>query len=62
MVNYPSHDVWISQYCLNPDIGQEIKQVKFSHAEELKVKGHTKEGVAEPVTVADTNSNEVGLG
>lgn len=28
------------------------------HKEDLKVKGHTAEGVAEPVTVADTLSNQ----
>ncbi|CBN78756.1 conserved unknown protein [Ectocarpus siliculosus] len=38
---------------------QEIKDVKAAGAEELRVKGLTKEGVEEPVTVADTNSNSV---
>ncbi|CAM9354181.1 unnamed protein product [Laminaria digitata] len=36
-----------------------IKGVKAEHKEDLKVKGLTKEGVEEPVTVADTNSNNV---
>ncbi|CAM9654910.1 unnamed protein product [Ascophyllum nodosum] len=44
---------------LTEQAAEEIKKVKSAHAEDLKVKGHTKEGVAEPVTVADTNSNLV---
>ena len=39
--------------------GQIIKDVKAEHKEDLKVKGLTKEGVEEPVTVADTKSNLV---
>lgn len=38
---------------------QVIKEVKESHREETTVKGYTKEGVAEPVTVADASSNKV---
>jgi len=37
----------------------EIKQVKAEHKEDVKVKGKTKEGVDEPVTVADSRSNSV---
>lgn len=40
---------------------QAIVNVKKEGREELKVKGLTKEGVEEPVTVADTNSNNVGV-
>lgn len=37
----------------------EIKKVKEEHKENTKVKGQTKEGVDEPVTVADQRSNSV---
>lgn len=39
---------------------QVIKEVKKDHGEEMQVKGYTKEGVIEPVTVADNLSNKVG--
>eukprot|EP00904_Undaria_pinnatifida_P011578 jgi/Undpi1/7550/HiC_scaffold_22.g10023.m1 len=44
---------------LTAQAAQVIKDVKAGHKEDLKVKGVTKEGVDEPVTVADTNSNNV---
>lgn len=40
---------------------QIIKNVKRSGKEELTIKGLTKEGVEEPVTVADTLSNKVKM-
>lgn len=40
---------------------QAIVKVKAEGGEESKVKGVTKEGVEEPVTVADTNSNNVSV-
>jgi len=39
--------------------GLSIKEVKEAHKEKTKIKGMTKEGVAEPVTVADEKSNSV---
>eukprot|EP00752_Nemacystus_decipiens_P007856 g7018.t1 len=44
---------------LTEQASQAIRDVKAAHAEDLQVKGHTKEGVEEPVTVADHNSNKV---
>eukprot|EP00903_Cladosiphon_okamuranus_P010922 g10316.t1 len=44
---------------LTEQASQAIKDVKAAGAEDLKVKGLTKEGVEEPVTVADHNSNKV---
>lgn len=42
-------------------VAQVIVTVKKEGREELKVKGLTKEGVEEPVTVADTNSNNASV-
>lgn len=39
--------------------GAEIRKVKKEHKEETEIKGQTKEGVDEPVTVADANANAV---
>ncbi|CAN0191071.1 unnamed protein product [Pylaiella littoralis] len=44
---------------LTEEASQVIVTVKKEGREELKVKGLTKEGVEEPLTVADTNSNNV---